>query len=124
MSLRHRQRVRRRPRIDRRHSGGRLSSTDADHDAAAAVRGNHYPARRISGCTSSPGVLATTRDSAAPSTAGARGRRIAHRSDGRARRSKRCKTQPWSMTRGPRGDREYESDTFRLDQPLIDDARS
>jgi hypothetical protein len=26
------------------------------------------------------------------------------------------------MTRGPRGGREYESDTFRLDEPLIADT--
>jgi quercetin dioxygenase-like cupin family protein len=26
------------------------------------------------------------------------------------------------MTRGPRGGREYESDTFRLDEPLINDS--
>jgi dTDP-4-dehydrorhamnose 3,5-epimerase-like enzyme len=26
------------------------------------------------------------------------------------------------MTRGPRGGREYESDTFRLDEPLIEEA--
>jgi hypothetical protein len=26
------------------------------------------------------------------------------------------------MTRGPRGGREYESDTFRLDEPMIADT--